>query len=135
MSTDKQRAEGQAALLGQAAFALVGAVLGALLGVAFEVLRILVGGTSGISLVVVGIFCVLGALIGGLSQRAVVSGVEGLASFYVGLLSAFAPEHWVGRDRSPVDWPRWLRWCFILGVALGIVLFIFLALVRVRARI
>ena len=90
--------EGQ--LIERAAFAAVGAVIGTLLGVAFELVRIFFAGISDVSPMSLAICSALGALVGAFAPRAIFIGITPCASFFVGVMSALTPEYWLVRGRS-----------------------------------
>ena len=110
--------EGQ--LIERAAFAAVGAVIGTLLGVAFELVRIFFAGSGDFSPASLAVCGALGALVGVFAPQAIFIGITACASFFVDVMSALTPEYWFVRGRSPFDWPRWVVWSFALGALLVI---------------
>jgi hypothetical protein len=90
----------------RAVCAFCGAVLGGVAGFAVEMLRAATVGAP-MSIAVVGIFVLIGAVLGLWIGFAIANGIVALCSFLVGWLSALSPEAWFFRDGSTVDWKNW----------------------------
>jgi len=107
----------------RAVCAFCGALLGGVVGLVVEMLHATTVGAP-MSISVVGIFVLIGIVLGLWIGSAVANGVVALCSFLLGWFSALTPETWFFRDGSPVDWKNWVVWFFAAGVVFGIVLLV-----------
>jgi hypothetical protein len=100
---------------GMAAGLLAGLVIGVVLG------GVLVGAGSELAAGWVFFFCVAtGTIVGYLSAAAGLGLAEGVAHFFLGVVHGVAE-----RIPSPSKLtPRWLRWLFLAGVVLGLLVLV-----------